>query len=100
MGNAYQPHFDEDIKLRFSFLYGDEASYSGMANLYRSTFSAKNRRVNPEKEIPFVLELIGAVHLVRPVLGVPRTITTALPHLTKPRRLWNGSPLREWDGLL
>jgi hypothetical protein len=79
VGNAYQPRiFDEDIKLRFSFLYGDEASYSGMANLYREYLFGENRRVNPEKEIPFVLELIGAVHLVRPVLGVPRTITTAL----------------------
>ncbi|MFW6269223.1 MAG: DUF5696 domain-containing protein [Bacillota bacterium] len=71
----YQPQiYQGDIKIRYVFLHGDQSDYVGMANTYRNYLAEKHEleKIKPEAEIPFFLELIGAISKEKPVLGVPR----------------------------
>lgn len=71
---VYQPRvFKGDIKLRYKFLGGKDSDYAGMAAYYRS-YLEKNHgltRAQPKENVPFYLEVIGAIDKVRPVLGIP-----------------------------
>lgn len=73
----------EDITIRYIFLTGADASYVGMANVYREYLVDKYSLVRlPETAlgIPFYLDLIGAIPIKTSILGIP-LYTTA--HLTK-----------------
>ncbi|MGM0881319.1 MAG: DUF5696 domain-containing protein [Bacillota bacterium] len=62
-----------DIQVRYSFLAGDKADYSGMAELYRDRLAAE-KALEPLKEgedIPFYLDIAGAVDKQKSMLGVP-----------------------------
>ncbi|WP_342564372.1 DUF5696 domain-containing protein [Paenibacillus sp. FSL R7-0345] len=62
-----------DIQVRYSFLNGDKASYSGMAELYRDKLVAE-KSLTPlaeEQSIPFYLDMLGAVDKQKSLLGVP-----------------------------
>ncbi|MDF9844494.1 MULTISPECIES: DUF5696 domain-containing protein [unclassified Paenibacillus] len=62
-----------DIQVRYSFLSGDKASYSGMAELYRDKLVAE-KALTPlaeEQSIPFYLDMLGAVDKQKSLLGVP-----------------------------
>lgn len=62
-----------DIQVRYSFLAGDKADYSGMAELYRDRLVAE-KALEPLKEgedIPFYLDIAGAVDKQKSMLGVP-----------------------------
>ena len=62
-----------DIVIRYSFLDHANASYSGMAALYRSRLAADNvlRPLQNEGSIPFYLDILGAVDKQKSFLGVP-----------------------------
>lgn len=62
-----------DIQVRYSFLSGDKASYSGMAELYRDKLVAEKALtpVAEEQSIPFYLDMLGAVDKQKSLLGVP-----------------------------
>ncbi|MDR9855723.1 DUF5696 domain-containing protein [Paenibacillus sp. VCA1] len=62
-----------DITVRYGFLAGEDADYSGMARLYRDYLvqTAGLRKLEPMKDIPFILELAGGVETRKSLLGVP-----------------------------
>lgn len=62
-----------DIQVRYSFLNKDKASYSGMAELYRNKLVAE-QALQPLEEgqnVPFYLDMLGAVDKQKSFLGVP-----------------------------
>ncbi|NLY10569.1 MAG: hypothetical protein GX020_02600 [Firmicutes bacterium] len=78
----YKPEsYDGDIQIRYSFLYGEEANYVGMARHYQDYLVNKGV-LKPlkvqEEEIPFYLELIGALPIMRPVMGIYRKVAEPL----------------------
>ena len=79
---VFQPRvFKGDIKIRYKFLKGQDADYSGMAAYYRSYLEKKGMtRENPRDNVPFFLEVVGAIDKVKPILGIP--MRTAVPLTT------------------
>ena len=68
---------DSDFQVRYTFLTGDDADYSGMARRYQQYLEHRRvlRPLNPDDDgLPFFLELVGAVGVKKPVLGIPREI--------------------------
>lgn len=60
--------------IKYRLLYGDDATYVGMANAYRE-FLLKNgvlqKLENQSKDINLYLDLIGAIDTTETILGVP-----------------------------
>jgi len=65
--------FEGDIQVRYSFLSGEEADYSGMAKLYRSHLEQEGvlKPLEDEGELPFYLSMLGAVDKRKSFLGIP-----------------------------
>ncbi|NLJ73467.1 MAG: hypothetical protein GX331_00585 [Firmicutes bacterium] len=71
--------YEGNIQVRYTFLEADEADYSGMANRYRMYLV--ERGILQQKttvDVPFFLEVTGAISAVRPVLGVPMEVSIPL----------------------
>lgn len=70
---AYQQAaYPGELRLRYRFLSGAEADYSGMANSYRDYLLDTGRlRLRGDDAYRLQLEVLGAVDRVRPVLGLP-----------------------------
>lgn len=62
-----------NLSVRYSFLEGKDASYSGMARLYQETLVEDNKLAPLEeaKSIPFYLDMLGSVDKRKSFLGVP-----------------------------
>ena len=70
----------ENYCVRYFFLAGDDATYTGMSNLYRD-YLTKNGMLKDSELADnkyMVLDLIGAVSIQKYVLGVKRPVVTAL----------------------
>jgi hypothetical protein len=67
--NMYQLN----LTVSYSFLAGENANYSGMANYYREELIADGVLAKKEEseELPFYLDLVGGVKLEDSRLGVP-----------------------------
>jgi len=79
--HAHQPRiFIGDIQQRFSFLHGEDATYVGMAHLYQEYLVNRYNleRVVAREDIPMFVNVIGAVNIRRPFLGVPVNRITSL----------------------
>lgn len=65
-----------DITMRYFFLEGEDADYSGMACRYRDYLITRMgmERIAGTDRVPFVLELVGAVSVRKPILGIPRSV--------------------------
>jgi hypothetical protein len=65
--------YQGDIKIRYSFLAPDKASYSGMAELYRDRLAADKalEPLSAGEDIPFYLDIVGAIDKQKSFLGVP-----------------------------
>jgi hypothetical protein len=61
-----------NLTVNYSFLNGEEASYSGMANYYRQRLMDRGilSRKEEQASIPFYLDLLGGVKLEESVLAV------------------------------
>ena len=74
------PEFEGDYAIRYTFLSGNEADYSGMAKWYREyladrgVLSAKSGK----QELPFYVEYIGAIDKSKTMLGVKYTSVCAV----------------------
>lgn len=70
-----------DYRIKFMMLYGDEASYAGMATKYRD-YLVSEGVLTPIKEtnedIPLYIETLGAIDTTTRILGVPVEVKTAL----------------------
>lgn len=78
---VYQPRiFKGDIKVRYAFLNGDDANYSGMAKYYRKYLEKQYGMTQKQSHdnVPFYLELIGAIRKVRSIAGVPVNVLQPL----------------------
>ncbi|HOQ06441.1 MAG TPA: DUF5696 domain-containing protein [Clostridiales bacterium] len=77
---VFQPRvFKGDIKVRYKFLEGEDADYSGMAAYYRGYLEGRGmKKEEPRDSVPFFLEVIGAVDKVKPVLGIPVRVAEPL----------------------
>ena len=69
-----------DIQVRYYFLDGAEADYSGMASTYREYLLAKHdlRRIDDRGSIPFYLDIVGAVTDVRNAVFFPVEVSVPL----------------------
>lgn len=65
--------YDGDVQVRYSFLTGEEANYSGMANNYRSSLERQDvlKPITDEGGIPFYISVLGAVDKRKTFLGAP-----------------------------
>ncbi len=77
---VFQPRvFKGDIKIRYKFLEGEDANYSGMAAYYRSYLEGLGMgKEKPRDSVPFFLEVVGAVDKVKPILGIPVRVAEPL----------------------
>lgn len=72
---------DEDIIIRYTFLAGENANYVGMANSYREYLVQKynlEKVEQNESNIPFYLELTGAIPVNKSIMGIPRDVIVPL----------------------
>ncbi len=66
--------YNGDIKINYNFLYDDKAGYQGIANEYRNKLITEGyKAIQPEEEMPFFLELAGAVEGTKNILGISYT---------------------------
>ena len=72
-----------DIVIRYKFLYGDDASYVGMANVYRTYLEQQGQlqKITLPEEAPFFAELIGAVRKTEFFIGIPYESTAVATEL-------------------
>ena len=72
--------YEQDIQVRYSFLTGQEADYSGMAGRYRSYLVDKYdlTRLDPEQKLPFFLELTGGITRLQRRFGFPAELVEPL----------------------
>ncbi len=71
--------YDGEIVVRYKFLSGDSASYTGMAHAYREYLLSRGMLNESEapQEAPFFVELIGAVRKTKFFAGIPYKSTVA-----------------------
>ncbi|MDQ6417870.1 DUF5696 domain-containing protein [Paenibacillus sp. LHD-117] len=65
-----------DYQVRYAFLNGDDASYSGMARYYRDYLQSSNGlpQSDPERnaeDLPFYMQLIGSISTKKHFAGIP-----------------------------
>ena len=77
----FQPQiFEGDFRIRYVFLEGEEANYSGMARFYQNYLVAQgllNAREH-RNELPFVMEALGAIVRTQNFMGIPYQGTVPL----------------------
>jgi hypothetical protein len=66
--------------IRYAFLSGDQANYSGMANYYRDYLvrTGQIKQVASNSQYPLYLDLIGTIDKILPVAGIPARQDVAL----------------------
>ena len=69
-----------DIQVRYHFLHGEDASYSGMARLYQQQLvdGGVLKPLEEQTELPFYVSVLGAVDQKASFLGVPYRTTLAM----------------------
>ena len=75
-----KPEFAENYKLRFFFLSGEEADYSGMATCYQHYLEQQGVLTKTElpKQAPFYVEYIGAIDKLESLMGIKHRATVSL----------------------
>lgn len=68
-----QDEYAGDLQVRYGFLSGDQANYSGMAQYYRNYLQQKYKlsALKPNQHVPFYLDLVGAIQKRATILGIP-----------------------------
>ncbi len=71
---------DDMFRMRYHFLYGEEADYAGMAQYYREYLLQSGRLVEQEEPetLPLQIDFIGAITKKQKVLGVPKEIPVSV----------------------
>lgn len=75
-----KPEFDGNLAVRYLFLTGEKADYSGMAEAYRNYLTGRGvlEERHGESDLPFYAEYIGAIDRARTILGVKYTAVEAV----------------------
>lgn len=89
--NVYQKKpYMGDIKVRYTFLQGNDANYSGMAKTYRNYLSSKGDiTVLKPGGYRFVLENLGAIKKKKSFFGIPYTATIPLTTFKQSQMIMN-----------
>lgn len=68
-----EDRYEGDIQVRYSFLSGEQADYSGIAAHYRGQLEEQGvlRPLQEEGDLPFFVTVLGAVDKRKSFLGVP-----------------------------
>lgn len=74
------PEFEGDYAIRYAFLSGEEANYSGMAKCYREYLADRGvlSAESGKQKLPFYVEYIGAIDKSKTMLGVKYTSVCAV----------------------
>lgn len=74
------PEFEGDFSVRYGFLHGDEANYTGMAHMYQRYLEAAGAitRQQAGSSIPLYANLIGAIEKTKSVFGIKYKATQEL----------------------
>lgn len=73
--SVYQSSLSKgNITLRYKFLSGDNANYSGMAQKYQQYLVDRYdlQKISKKQQKPFFLELVGAIDVEQPVMGIQK----------------------------
>lgn len=64
---------DQNLTVRYTFLSGKDATYSGMARHYRERLEQRGvlKPLTEERDLPLFISLLGAVDKRKTMLGVP-----------------------------
>ncbi|SFF28700.1 hypothetical protein SAMN05216378_5796 [Paenibacillus catalpae] len=68
-----EARYTGDIQVRYNFLDGSDASYAGMAEIYRERLAAEGllKPVEAGEGLPFFVDVLGAIDKRKSFLGVP-----------------------------
>ncbi|MCR2803651.1 DUF5696 domain-containing protein [Paenibacillus soyae] len=68
-----EERYTGDVQVRYRFLSGDDADYSGMARSYRAHLEQQSvlKPLEEQASIPFFVSVLGAVDKRKSFLGVP-----------------------------
>ena len=82
---------NEDIVIRYTFLTEEEADYVGMALRFQEHMIDKYglTRIDPKENVPFYLELVGAVPERKSIMGIPRDVITPLTTFKQAQEIVN-----------
>lgn len=93
--NVYQSRiYQKDMKIRYSFLSGEKANYTGMAHVYQD-YLLEQEILKPQltglddRRLPFFLDIQGAIHQRRPVMGIPRNVPIPLSSFSDSKKMVN-----------
>ncbi|MEF3352585.1 DUF5696 domain-containing protein [Paenibacillus sp. GYB006] len=69
-----------DVQVKYAFLSGDEANYSGMARTYQEMLvkAGKLTQTTEEGDLPFYVDVLGSVDMRESFLGVPYNATVPM----------------------
>ncbi|MGI6668848.1 MAG: DUF5696 domain-containing protein [Acetivibrionales bacterium] len=72
--------YDGNISVRYTFLGGEDANYSGMARFYQDYLARKNilRKISDDRRAPFYLDILGGVQKRVAFMGIPYRTTYAM----------------------
>lgn len=82
--NSFQMYakrsYEGEFRIRYAFLSGSAADYSGMANYYRKYLAERGvlKRQEVSENLPFYVEYIGAIEKSKSLLGVKYNASVAL----------------------
>lgn len=79
--NMYQSRlYQGDVVIRYMFLTGEDATYSGMARRYQSYLVERYglTPLEPRTSLPLILDVIGGIDRIQPVFGVPSNVVVPL----------------------
>ena len=76
---AAKPNTDT-FRMRYHFLYGDEAAYAGMARYYRRYLleSGRMQAAEEPETLPLQIDFIGAITKKQKVMGIPAEVPVAV----------------------
>lgn len=71
--------YQGDITVRYAFLSGDEANYTGMAKRYRDYLVGEHglKPVDRSEGLPLIVDVIGSFDVTKPVFGIPMNVAQA-----------------------
>ncbi|MFC5651911.1 DUF5696 domain-containing protein [Paenibacillus solisilvae] len=62
-----------ELSIRYGFLYGDDASYAGIAKTYQHYLvnTAGMKKTEGQEDVPFYVDIIGDIPKRKSILGIP-----------------------------
>ncbi|MFW5998581.1 MAG: DUF5696 domain-containing protein [Halanaerobiaceae bacterium] len=92
--------YQEDIKVRYSFLKKEDASYMGMAEYYRKYLIDKfELKPLKSEEAPVYLDLIGSLPILQPVWGVSKKVMEPLTDFDQVLKIVNELQAHDYNNI-